>query len=62
MEIAPAMADALAAHTATDGEADASATAAIASTPSRLRDTAPTSGVVSRRVSITRPPMVTHLF
>jgi hypothetical protein len=62
MAIAPAIAAALAAHTAADGEADASATAVIASTPNRLRDTAPTSGVVSRRLSITRPAVVTCLF
>ena len=62
MAIAPAIAAAPAAHTAADGEPDASATAATASTPSMLRDTAPTSGVVSCRALITRPPVVTRLF
>ena len=68
--IAPAIAAAPEAHTAADGGADASATAAIASTPSRLRANAPTSGVVSRRARtharpagvITRMPVVIHLF
>jgi hypothetical protein len=62
MAIEPAIAAAPAAHTAADGELDASAAATIASTPSRLRDTAPTSGVVTRSASITRPPVVTCLF
>src|SRR2546427_3135340 len=54
--IAPAIAAAPEAHTAADGDADASATAAIARTPSRLRDTAPMSGVVCRRAQVHARP------
>jgi hypothetical protein len=41
---------------------DANATAAIANTPSALRDTAPTSGVVGRRASIARLGVLTYPF
>ena len=60
--IAPAIAAAPAAHTAAAGLPNASATATMASTPSRLRATAPMSGVVSCRACITRPPLVIRLF
>jgi hypothetical protein len=40
-------------------EPHANATAATASTPSTLRETAPMSGVVSRRASTARLPVVT---
>ena len=68
--IAPAITAAPEAHTAADGEADASATAAIANTPSMLRATAPTSGVVTRSAryharpagAITPVPVVIRLF
>ena len=57
--MAPAIAAALAAHTAAIGEFQYSATAAIARTPSRLRATAPASGVFSLRASTARLPSIT---
>ena len=60
--IAPAIAAAPAAQIAADGDPEATATATTASTPSMLRDTEPTSGVVSCRALITRPPVVTRPF
>src|SRR5215208_3450568 len=53
------MAAAPAAHTAADGEPEATAAATIASTPSRLRATAPISGVVARSTPM---PVVIRLF